>query len=100
MEPYTTDTLTHGSPIGLRGHGAVHDRHIDASLLPDIAVLKDTGDTTAAVRTSPCILAELCAINVLDSLADRVLGCPDDLLEPAFDAVSRPFGKEGIRSGA
>ena len=58
------------TPVGLRGHGAIHNRDINAGLLPDIAILHDAGDTTATICSCPCILTELGAINVLNGLAD------------------------------
>ena len=91
-------------PVGLRRHGPIHDRDVDASLLPDVAVLHDAGDATTAFRTGPGVLAELGAINVLDGLADGVLGVADDLLEPCLGAARSPGTQSartpGTRSGA
>ena len=40
----------------LGGHGAVHDGHVHAGLLPHVAVGKHAGDAAAARRAHPRVL--------------------------------------------
>ena len=40
-------SLAGGSAVGLARHGAVDNGHVNAGLLPHIAILKDTADAAA-----------------------------------------------------
>mmetsp|Transcript_11489 Transcript_11489/g.23545 ORF Transcript_11489/g.23545 Transcript_11489/m.23545 type:complete len:334 (+) Transcript_11489:778-1779(+) len=71
-----------------RCHGSVNDGQGDASLLPHLAVDKDSRTTTAAIGTDPCILLEFCAaINVLNGLRDANLCLTEHLFHLATHGV-------------
>jgi hypothetical protein len=78
-----------GPPVCLRGHAAIHHRHVHASLLPHIAVSQHTGDAATAVLAGPRVLVEGLAIDLADCCADGVLGVTDDLLKLGADAAGR-----------
>mmetsp|Transcript_46568 Transcript_46568/g.98827 ORF Transcript_46568/g.98827 Transcript_46568/m.98827 type:complete len:462 (+) Transcript_46568:138-1523(+) len=81
------------APLGgglerLLGHGAVHDREVDAGLLEDLAVLEDAGHAAAAVGADPAVLLEGgAAVDVLDGGGDGNLGLADHLLEAGAHGV-------------
>mmetsp|Transcript_23830 Transcript_23830/g.42394 ORF Transcript_23830/g.42394 Transcript_23830/m.42394 type:complete len:244 (+) Transcript_23830:682-1413(+) len=73
--------------VSLRRHGAVHDRHIHARLLPHLTTLEHTGDAATAARAGPRILVELCAVSLLNCRHDGVLRVTDGLLKATAHAV-------------
>lgn len=92
--------LALGGSVGLGGHHAVHNRDIDAGLLPDVAVLQDAADPAAAAGPRPHVLLEPPAVYPLDGRADAVLRVADHLLEPCAHGGAYRGGRGGGVGGA
>ena len=61
------------SPISLRWHRSIHNRHVHTCLFPNISILQNSANSTTTTRPNPCILTELAPINSLYCSANLIL---------------------------
>jgi len=86
--------LSNRSVVGVSRHGAIDNRHVHSSFLPDVSALHDAGDATTKSFAGPGILAELGPVDLLNGSADRVLSFANGCFKAATHATESN-GREG-----